>query len=161
MASQLVVLAFEGRETADGMLANFRDMQDRGILKLEDAIVATRGQADHIDIHPTDSRRGRYAAAGGGAGVLAGGLIAGPLGGAAVGTVGAIVGAMRDRGIEDKFVEEVSRSLQPESSAIFLLIEEADGPKVLEELEPFHAAVLHTTLTPEQERRLRDTLQSR
>ena len=39
MTSQLVVLGFDGEATAEGMLANFKDMQDRGILKLEDAVI--------------------------------------------------------------------------------------------------------------------------
>ena len=158
MASELVVLGFEGEDTADGMLDNFRDMQTRGILKLDDAVVAARGRGSEVDIHQTDSRRGRFATAGAGAGVLAGWLIAGPLGGAAVGTVGAIVGGMRDRGIDDKFIREVSQSLGPDSSAIFLLISEADGPQVLEELKPFNAHVVHTTLNDEQERKLREAM---
>jgi uncharacterized membrane protein len=160
MASELVVLAFDGIDTADSMLDNFREMQERGIIKLEDAVVASRGQSVDLEIHQTDARRGRQATAGAGVGVLAGWLIAGPVGGAAAGSIGAIIGGMRDRGIDDHFVQEVSRSLKPESSAIFLLIEEADGPKVLEELKPFNAVVVHTTLTGEQERKLRDTLQS-
>ena len=122
-------------------------MQERGIVKLEDVVVAKRGQSTGAirDRFPPWSLRRR----GAGAGVL-GWLIAGPLGGAAVGTIGTIVGAMRDRGIEDSFIREVSDSLKPGEQAIFLLIEEADGPKVLEELKPFNALVVHTTLSAEQ-----------
>lgn len=158
MASELVVLGFDGRDTADGVLDNFREMQERGIIRLQDVVVAKRGQSTNVDIHQTDARRGRYAAAGAGVGVLAGWLIGGPIGAAAVGTIGTIVGALRDRGIDDGFIQEVSESLKPESSAIFLLIQEADGPRVLEELKPFHAIVVHTTLTGEQERTLREGL---
>ena len=96
MASNLVVLSFEGASTAQGMLDNIRDMQARGILELEDAVVAYREpQASKVEfeqldhnlapaatqmasqpginepvIEQTDSRRKRYAAAGAGAGYL-------------------------------------------------------------------------------------------
>ncbi len=156
MASQLVVLGFDGEETAGGMLVNFKDMQDRGIIKLEDAVVASRAPGTtEVRVQQTDARRGRHAAAGAGIGVLAGWLVGGPVGGAAI---GAIVGAMRDRGVDDAFIRQVSAQMKPDSSAIFLLVQEADGAKVLEELKPFKAQVLHTTLTDDQERTLRDAL---
>jgi uncharacterized membrane protein len=155
MTSQLVVLGFDGEFTAEGMLDNFKEMQQRGLIRLEDAVVASRGHTSEVHVQQSDSRRGRYAVAGGGIGLLAGLLIGGPIGGAAV---GAIVGALKDRGVDDGFAQRVGQQLKPDSSAILVLVQDADGPKVLEELEPFKATVLHTTLTADQERALRDTL---
>ena len=183
MASKLVVLSFEGADAAQGMLDNVRDMQARGLLQLDDAVVAYRepnasnATFEQLDgelapvpspippgqpglkepvIKQTDSRRKRYAAAGGGIGLLAGLLLGGPIGGAAV---GAIVGALKDRGIDDGFIRDVSNTLKPDSSAIFLLVKEGgDAEKIREELRPFKATVVHTTLAPEVEKQLRDTL---
>jgi len=182
MPSNLVVLSFEGADTAQGMLDNIRDMQARGLLKLEDAVVAYREpQAQNVafeqldnDLAPvaaqigtrsgfneavikqTDSRRKRYAAAGAGAGLLVGVLLGGPIGGAVVGTV---IGALKDRGIDDKFIRGVADSLKPNSSAIFLLVKEGgDAEKIREELRPYKATVIHTTLAPELEKQLRDSL---
>jgi uncharacterized membrane protein len=173
MASTIVVLAFEGSGTAEGMLENLRDMESRGLLKLEDAVVAWRGatasdaqisQASVVGIAPatsglqidqTDSRRGRSALAGGGIGLLAGMLVGGPVGGLAV---GAIIGALRDRGLKDKDVQTLAERLGPDSSALFLLVKEADGPKVLEELRPFKATVVQTGLSDEAEQALRKAL---
>ena len=182
MASNLVVLSFEGANTAQGMLDNIRDMQARGLLKLEDAVVAYREpQAPKVtfeqlgsDLAPmtaqigarsgysepvieqTDSRRKRYAAAGAGAGLFVGVLLGGPIGGAVVGTV---IGALKDRGIDDTFIRGVADSLKPDSSAIFLLVKEGgDAAKIREELRPYKATVIHTTLPPEVEKQLRDSL---
>jgi uncharacterized membrane protein len=155
MASQIVVLGFDGEETAEGMFENFMDMQKRGLIQLEDAVIASRGHTTEVRVQQTDARRGRRALAGAGIGVLAGWLVGGPIGGAAVGS---IVGGMKDRGVDDGFVRELSHQLTSDSSSIFLLVQEADGPKVLEELKPFKARVLHTTLTADQERRLREGL---
>ena len=83
-------------------------------------------------------------------------LLGGPIGGAVVGTV---IGALKDRGIDDKFIRGVADSLKPDSSAIFLLVKEGgDAEKIREELRPFKATVVHTTLSPEVEKQLRDSL---
>jgi uncharacterized membrane protein len=155
MASELVVLTFEGEQTAEGMLDNLKEMQERGLLHLEDAVLVSRGQSTEVRVQQTDSRRGRYALTGGGIGLLAGWLVGGPIGGAAV---GAVIGALRDRGIDDGFIRDVSKALQPDSSGIFLLVRDADDPRVLDELKPFKAVVVHTTLPPEAEQALRETL---
>jgi uncharacterized membrane protein len=189
MPSQIVVLSFEGAGTASGVLENLRDMERRGHLKLDDAVVASRAprvsgssssdpsdnvvwlegiatasggaamaQAEPVQIEQTDARRGRTAAAGAAAGLLAGWLLGGPVGGAAL---GAVIGAMRDRGLNDRFVKSVSERLRPDTSAVFLLVREADAPRVLEELRPFGAQVEHTDLPPEQEEQLRRALRGR
>ena len=173
MASRIVVLAFEGAGAAEGMLVNIRDMEERGLLKLDDAVVASRGPratdiqinqasmigvpaaGSQLQIDQTDSRRGRSAAAGGGIGLLAGWLIGGPIGGLAV---GALIGALRDRGLKDSEVKQIADQLVPDSSALFLLVKEADGPKVLEELKPFKATVIQSSLDPEAEQQLRKAL---
>ena len=178
MASQLVVLVFEGAETAEGMLGNLRELEAKGALKLDDVVTASRdaggrvmfaqpagaapgpGSAtsggSEVEIKQTDSRRGRRALAGGGVGLIIGTLLGGPIGGVLVGSV---IGALHDRGIDDKFIKEVSDRLVPDSSAIFMLVASADGPKVLEELKGHKGRVIHTTLTPEQEKTLRDAME--
>jgi uncharacterized membrane protein len=157
MTSQLVVLGFDGEETAEGVFDNLNDMQQRGLIQLEDVVIISRGESEGIDVRQTDARRGRSAAAGAGVGLLAGWLVGGPIGGA---LVGSIIGALRDRGVDDKFVDDIGRGLKAHSSALFLLVQQADSPKVIEELKPFNATVLHTTLTDEQESTLRAGLRN-
>src|SRR6516165_2305306 len=137
MTSQLVVLGFDGEETAEGVFDNLTDMQQRGLLQLEDAVIVARGESADIQVKQTDSRRGRYAAAGAGIGLFAGWLLGGPVGGA---VVGSIIGSLRDRGVEDDFVDDVGHRLKSDSSAIFLLVQEADAPRVIDELKPFNAS---------------------
>ena len=82
------------------------------------------------------------------AGLLLGGPILGAAGGAAV---GAISGSMKDVGIKDDFIEEIVAGLAPNSSAIFLMTQNADMEAVENYLKPFKARVLTTTLDPEVE----------
>jgi uncharacterized membrane protein len=159
MASNLVVLAFEGEHTAENMLINFQQMQEEGLLKMEDVVVASRGQGEHVAIKQTHSEKGKHTVRGGGIGLAAGLLLGGPIGGLVAGTVvGAIAGSLKDYGIDDRFIEDVQGYLRPDSSALFLLGEAQQAEKVLERLQPFKAKVLKTTLAEEQEKRLKDTL---
>ena len=159
MASQIVVLGFDNRYAAEAMLESMIKMQDEGLVELEDAVVASRGPGTHVEIQQTHSETGKFALRGTGIGLLAGLLLGGPIvglvGGAAI---GAISGAMKDHGLDDKFIDQVSEWVRPNSSALFLLVKEAKGEEVLARLKPFKAQVLTTTLSGEQENRLKASL---
>jgi uncharacterized membrane protein len=177
--SDLVVLAFEGAAMAEGVLDTIDELADRGVLEIEDAVIASRpaasermvtnlagsgGMVGHVltpnpevQITQKTQSRGRTAALGGGIGLLAGWLFGGPVGGAAV---GAVIGALRDKGIDDGFIREVSEQLPADSSAVFLLVKRADVDQALTALAPYKGRVLHTTIAPELETALRRTLQS-
>lgn len=159
MESKIVVLGFDTQDAAKIWLEDFERMQDEGLIELEDAVVASRGSGNHVEIKQTRSVTGKYAARGTGIGLLAGLLLGGPIGGLVGGAaIGAIAGGLKDYGLDDKFVREVSEWLRPNSSALFLLVKEAKAEEVLEQLKPLKAKVLTTTLTEEGEKRLRETL---
>lgn len=68
------------------------------------------------------------------------------------------MGSMKDYGIEDDFIEDISKWVRPDTSALFLLVREAKADELLERLRPFKAIILTTTLPQEGEDRLRDAL---
>jgi uncharacterized membrane protein len=159
MESNIVVLGFEGESTAEGMLSNIMEMQERGLVTIEDAVVATRGPGTNVEVKQTRSVTGKYAVRGTGAGLLAGLLLGGPIGGLVAGAaIGAITGALKDQGIDDKFINEVSQALRPNSSALFLMGKAEDPDKFYEEMRPFKAVVATTTLSEEKEKRLKEAL---
>jgi len=153
--SNVIALAFEGEETAKGMLNDVLKMEEQGKIEVLDAVVASRGVGKNVNIEQTQSAKGKYAKRGTGIGFLAGLLLGGPILGAAGGAaVGAISGSMKDVGIEDDFIEKISTGLGPNSSAIFLMTQNADMEAVDKYLKPFKARVLSTTLDPEVETKL-------
>lgn len=159
MESNIVVLGFEGESTAEGMLETLMEMQERGLVTIEDAVVATRGPGTNVEVKQTRSVTGKYAVRGTGAGLLAGLLLGGPIGGLVAGAaIGAITGALKDQGIDDKFIKEVSEALRPNSSALFLMGKAEDPDKFYEEMRPFKAIVATTTLSEEKEKRLKEAL---
>jgi uncharacterized membrane protein len=86
--------------------------------------------------------------------------LAGLLTGAAVGAgAGALSGALVDYGIDDAFIRSLGATIQPGSSALFVLVRRVTADKVLPELSQFKGTVLRTSLSDEQEQRLRQALQ--
>ena len=159
MDSNIVVLRFDDESQAESMLLTFTELQERGIVTLEDAVIASRGPGDNIEIKQTQSVTGKYTLRGSGVGLLAGLLLGGPIGGLVGGTVvGAVAGALKDVGLDDKFIKETSEMLSPGSSALFLMGRADDPEKFFEELKPFKALVATTSLSADQENRLKRTL---
>lgn len=77
------------------------------------------------------------------------GLAAGAIG-------GALGGKFTDIGVDDNFIKEVGAKIEPGHAALFLLVEKATPDKVLPELHSFNATVLQTSLSNEQEAKLRE-----
>jgi uncharacterized membrane protein len=158
--SNIVVLAFDGRYTAKATLKDIQKMEEDGLLEIKDAIVASSGPGGEVKIEQTHSDKGKFALRGSGIGLLAGLLVGGPIGGLVGGAaVGAIVGARKDHGIDDGFIEEMSESVRPDSSALFLMVSNTKVDETLERLKPFKARVLDTTLSEEQEKKLKNVLE--
>ena len=66
--------------------------------------------------------------------------------------------AMKDLGIDDKFIQDATKALPPNSSALFLMGRAEDPERFYEALGPYKATVATTTLSPEQEQRLKRVL---
>jgi uncharacterized membrane protein len=160
MESKIVVLGFDSQFGAEGMLNDFNRMEEEGLIEIEDAVVASRGIGGHISVKQTKSVKGKFAKVGSAVGLLAGLLLGGPVLGLAAGAaVGAITGSFKDYGIDDDFIEKVNAWIQPNHSALFLLIKEAKAEEVLAKLKPFKAFVLSTDLPEEGRKRLEKALE--
>jgi uncharacterized membrane protein len=158
--SNIVALMFEGEDTAKGMLNDLEKLEEQGHIEILDAVIASRGVGKNINLKQTRKVTKKYAGRGTGIGFLAGLLLGGPILGAAGGAaVGAITGSMKDVGIDDAFIEEIAQGVAPDTSALFLMTQNADQT-VLDYLKPFKARVLTTTLPPEEEERLQKLLES-
>ena len=159
MESNVIALIFEGSTTAENMLSLFEDLQEKDVLVLEDAALATRGAGDHVEIKQTQSITGKYTLRGSGLGLVAGLLLGGPIGGLAAGAaIGAISGSLKDVGIDDQFINDVSSALKPNSSALFLMGKANDPDEFYKVLKPFKALVVSTTLSDDQVKKLRTLL---
>jgi uncharacterized membrane protein len=167
--AELVAVAFENREDADRALTELRRLQKEYLIDLEDAVVAVRDEKGEVQLKQSVNLVGMSAASGGLWGALWGSLVGllflNPLMGFALGTMvgagsGALAGKLADYGINDDFIRMLARTLEPNHSALFVLIRKVQPEKVLNELSRFRGKVLRSSLSPEQEARLQAVLSS-
>ena len=157
--SDLVVIGYDTEFRADEVRLELLKMQKDYLLDLEDAVVAVKKSDGTVKLHQTYPLPAAGAVGGGGGGLLIGTIFLSPLLGAAVGAAaGAAAGALSDIGIDDDFMKELAGTLQPGSSALFVLVRKATPDKVLESLRGLGGTVLKTSLTHENETKLQAAL---
>jgi uncharacterized membrane protein len=154
--SNLIVITFEDAETAGQVREDLRSIQKEGQLSLDDSAVVVKDAEGKLHVRNEMDRGVKVGAVGGGALGLLISSIFFPFAGLIMGAVaGAVVGKMVDLGVDQKFVHQVAAQLQPNTSALFVLIREANAAAALAALRPYKGQVYHTSLPPEAEEELR------
>jgi uncharacterized membrane protein len=146
--SELIVAGFKGEFTADEVLLDLLKMKQIHLIDLDYAVVAARRDDGTIRVSHNNVVVHADATAVGQWGTL---LFGGPVGyiiGALIGAViGETVKGLKKIGIQDDLIKDVSETLEPGSSAIFILVRKSLSDKVVEELKNFKAKLLRTSLT--------------
>ncbi|MCK4898587.1 MAG: DUF1269 domain-containing protein [Anaerolineales bacterium] len=156
--SNLIVFTFKNETGAEEMRDALVKMQKEKLITLEDAAVVIRKQDGKVKVKQAVSLVGAGALGGSFWGLLIGLLFWAPWLGLAIGAAtGALAGKMTDTGVDDKFIKEVGEAIEPGNSALFLLVIEATTDKVLDGLKDFDAEVYQTSLSKEDEAKLRET----
>lgn len=91
-------------------------------------------------------------------GLLIGLMFLEPLLGIFGAAVGALSGALTDIGIDDNFIRELGDTIEPGTSALFILVRKSTPDKVLDELSKFEGKVLRTSLSHVDEAKLQAAL---
>ena len=165
--SDLIVLDFDGIHTADDVLNKLRSLQKEQLIDLEDACVVDRDKGGKVYIKQAVNMAALGAARGGSMGALWGTLVGllflNPLAGMVIGAAagagtGALSGSLRDFGINDDFIKKLSTTIPTDSSALFVLVRSVTEDKVIAEIESYKPRVLKTSLSNEDEARLKAAL---
>jgi uncharacterized membrane protein len=156
--SSLVVLAFEDTDGAEEMRERMYDLQRRELITLEDAAVVVRNEKGRAKVKQAHSLVGSGALGGAFWGMLIGLLFFAPWLGLVAGAAsGALAGKLGDIGVDDTFIQEVSETVEPGTSALFLLAREANVERIEAEISDFEFTIIETNLSPEDESQLRET----
>jgi uncharacterized membrane protein len=154
--SELIVFAFKDEKGAAEMSAAIQDLQKQQLITLSDAATVIRKEDGKVKVKQANNLVGAGALGGAFWGMLIGLLFLAPWLGLAVGAVtGALAGKFTDYGIDDKFIKDVGETVEPGHSALFLLIADWTEDKVLDELKKYDPTVLRTSLSKEDEAKLR------
>jgi uncharacterized membrane protein len=160
--SDLIVIAYDDEFKAEEVRLTLAKLQVEHLIELEDAAVVVKDEHGKIKLKQAVNLTSAGAASGGFWGLLIGILFFNPLLGAAVGAAsGALAGAFSDIGVDDNFIRELGETLQPKSSALFVLVRKVTPDKVLEEVGKFGGKVLRTSLTKDEESQLQAVLDTR
>jgi uncharacterized membrane protein len=160
--SNLVVLTFDDTHQAGEAFEALKKLQSGGNLNIDDAAVIVKQESGKVEIKNTLDKGVKRGAVGGG---LLGLLLASvffPLAGLALGAFGgALIGKAMDMGVDKKFVKDVTETLKPGSSALFVIGSSDHQAAVAAALRPFQGTIYQTTLSTEAVEVLQDALKKK
>lgn len=157
--STLIAIAYPDAATAERVRAELIQATKEHLLTLEDAVVVEHQADGKIKLHQAMSLAGAGAAGGAMWGGLIGLLFLAPLFGMAIGAAtGAVAGKMTDAGVDDNLVKTLGANMPPGGAALIALGKAGARDKVLERLAPFGGEVVQTSLSEDDEERLRAAL---
>jgi uncharacterized membrane protein len=122
----VIVAAFPDEQGGKMALQRLQQAKKDGLVEIKDAAVLRRGDDNKLHIADEgDKGTGKGALIGGVAGAAVG-ILAGPIGWAALGgaAIGGLAGKLHDGGFDDSRLKRVGDSLKPGSSAMVAVIEE-------------------------------------
>ena len=155
----LVAIAYPDAATAETVRGELAQMSKEHLLQLEDAVVVERRPDGKIKLHQAMTTTGAGAAGGALWGGLIGLLFLAPLFGMAIGAAsGAVAGKFTDVGVDDRFMKELGAKL-PSGGAALIMLGRSDAPeRVLERVKSYGGEVIQTSLSNEDEERIRAAL---
>ena len=157
--ANLVAIAYPDAATAEQVRAELGRASKEYLVELHDAVVVEHDPNGKIKLHQATSTAGVGAAGGAMWGGLIGLLFLAPLFGMAIGAAsGALAGKMSDAGVNDDFMKQLGAKLPPGGAALIALGRSDAPDSVLDRLRPFGGEVIQTSLSDEDEARLRAAL---
>jgi uncharacterized membrane protein len=155
--TDLVVLAFDGEDTAAQVRNKLVDLNKQYLLNLREAVEIVRRADGKIKIKEEPRLTGIGMLGGAFWGFLIGWIFLLPEVGFAVGAVvGATIGHFQNYGIDRDFMKDVEIAIQPGQSAVFIVANDLKMDRIEPDLKAYHPRVLRTSLSAEQEAQLRE-----
>ena len=160
--SNLIVVAFDNEFKAERVRIDLLQMQHEHLVDLEEAAVLVHKKDGKVKLHHVTHFTVPVALGAGFAGCLIGLMVLNPalalLGLVTGAGLGAVVGSLKEVGIDEKFMEDLGSHLKPGTSALFIVAKKAKPEAILEELKRFGGKVLQTSLKHDDEDKLRAAL---
>jgi uncharacterized membrane protein len=149
--SELVVIGYRRKFAAEEVRLQLLKMQREYLIDVEDAIVAVKEPNGHIKLNQVYSPAVSGVLGDSFWGLLVDALFLSPWLGAVFGAApGTLCGVLAEVGIDDTFMTALADTLQPSSSALFVLVRQATPERELAELQSTGGKLLKTSLRHEK-----------
>jgi uncharacterized membrane protein len=160
--SDLVVVAFDDEFKAERVRLDLLQMKHEHLVDLEEAAVVVHQKDGKVKMHHVTHFTVPVALGGGFVGSLVGLILINPvvaLFGLVAGSgLGAVIGSLKEIGIDEKFMKDLGAHLKPGTSALFIVARRAKPEAILNEIGKFGGKVLQTPLKHDNEDKLREAL---
>jgi len=159
--SKLVALVFDDPYKAEEAKAAIHRMGGEGLLDVDETAIIAKDKAGKVrssqDVNNTakDQHIGHIVG-------LVVGAITGTLPYILAATIaGRLIGRLTDHGITNKFIKEVTKEIQPNTSALIILgrSDPERRAKVVERLQSLNPKVLESDLPPDVEQQINEELE--
>ena len=161
--ADLIVVSFDDEFKAEQVRLDLMRMQQKHLIDLEEAAVVVRKAEGGVRLHHNQHFTIPGLVTGGFVGTLAGLMLFNPVlavFGLVTGAgLGAVIGALKEVGIDDEFMKKIASHLKPGTSGLFILAKKAAPEKIVQELKAYPGKLLQTSLSHEDETRLRAALE--
>ena len=149
----LFVVGFDEPHEADEIRLKLQKLQSEGLLDLADVVIAVKDETGKAQLHRAGDLMADASGFHGFGGSLANLILLNV-------TMGVASGALADLGITDRFMKELTATLIPSKSALFVLTRTptSDRDRVLEELKGLGGKIFTTSLSHEDQTRLQAAL---
>lgn len=161
-----VAAVFDGKRTAQKALDTLEDYSPSYVW-VEDVAVVSRGKLGATHIHSTWAQDDSDVAAGGGWGLVTGGLLGcllgpgGAMAGAALGgSLGAMSGAAEELAFDDPKLDDFTEALVKDTSALILVGEKPTLADYASAVEPLGGRIIQSDLTADDIKALRKELKT-
>jgi uncharacterized membrane protein len=159
--TDMLVLAFDNIDGAANAKKKLVDLDAQFMLRLDQVVEVDRNADGQIKIKEEPKWTGVAALGGAFWGLLVGLIFLVPAVGVAVGAAsGALVGHFAKYGISKDFMSQINQAIQPGQSALFILADDMKLDRVVSGLAEFHPRVLKTSLSMDQETKLKEAFGS-
>lgn len=158
----LVAIGYPDQGTAEQARGTVQQLEAELIIQADQVASINRDAEGKYHVHTSHggASAGGGAAWGGFWGFLFGLLFFIPFFGLALGAgMGALFGHFGEKGIDKAFQQQVRDHLQPGTSALFMIIEQATPDKAIAALQQYGGTVIKTSLSDEDTKKLQDALQ--
>ncbi len=161
--SDIVVITFDDPDEAGKVRESIRKTEKSGFVSLDDSAVVVKDAEGKVHVKNEVDRGVKIGALGGGfLGLFIGFLLLGPLGALVIGgLIGGGIGSLAHMGIQHSFIKDVSDQLQPGTSALFIIVRDANPDVTVATLRQYEGTIIQTSLPPEAEESLRRSMHSK